>query len=67
MGEEITLRVSEREFHTILAALRYWADEECQAPHDYSEYMRVIAANGGEVVPLPRDEVVALCERINLL
>ncbi len=67
MGEEITLRVSEREFHTILAALRYWADEECQRGGGRTPFMNDIATDGGRVIALDWPEVDALCQRINLL
>lgn len=56
-----TLQVSEREFHTILAALRYWQDN----PSGGWRVENDIATNEGQVKPLDNDEIDDLCERIN--
>ena len=55
------ITVSEREHHTLLAALRMWqrATYENQRHHDE------IASNGGTVKPLSDREINHLCERIN--
>lgn len=58
------IEVNDREFHTILAALRWWQEggaSECS--HD--GMIDEIVSNGGEVEPLTVDEVDVLCERIN--
>ena len=59
----MNLEVSEREFHTILAALRCY--QEYLAVHliypDYDD----IASNLGQVVPLESPEVNALFDRLN--
>ncbi len=52
--------VSDRELHTVLAALRWWQGER---HHDYG--INDIATNGGTCKPLTLDEIDALCERIN--
>ena len=59
----MNLEVSEREFHTILAALRCYHDYLSAHPiyPDYDD----IASNLGEVEPLESREVNALFDRLN--
>jgi hypothetical protein len=58
-----TMEVSEREFHSILAALRCYQDYLNSHPiyPDYDD----IASNLGQFVPLESGEINALCERLN--
>ena len=54
------IKISIREFHTILAALRYWQrglDEDNDIDH--------IATNDGDIRALDDLEIDELCERIN--
>ena len=58
------IEVSDRELHTILAALRWWQQSGAgESLHD--DGIDDIASNGGEVEPLTVDEVDVLCERVN--
>ncbi len=57
------LEVSDRELHTVLAALRQW--QWIGAEYQYRIALEDIATNGGKVEPLTLDEIDALCERIN--
>lgn len=69
------LNVSDREFHTILAALRYWqhpdfgavgsGEESNKARADALEAIRSIATNEGTFDGLCEGEIDQLCERIN--
>ena len=62
---QFTLRVSAREFHTILAALRYY--QECGQGDATRQSPRIsdLASNLGEVQPLTSAEIDRLCLRIN--
>jgi len=58
--------VSEREFHTILAALRQRAFMMGKVPGGRSLHaVSGIATNLGEVEPLTEAEIDALCLRLN--
>jgi hypothetical protein len=57
------LRISEREFHTILAALRYY---QVQDPENLPEWTENLATNDGEVPALDEGEIDELCVRINI-
>jgi hypothetical protein len=59
----MNLEVSEREFHTILAALRCYQDYLTAHPiyPDYDD----IASNLGAVEPLESPDVNALFDRLN--
>ena len=59
----MNLEVSEREFHTILAALRCYHD--CLSAHPIYPDYDDIASNLGEVEPLESREVNALFDRLN--
>ena len=59
------LEVSDRELHTILAALRNW---HLQGAAEYllnCPKLLDIVTNGETCEPLTRDEIDGLCERIN--
>lgn len=63
------LRVTRREFHTIMAALRFWQVEAIDIDSNTIEspnYQKV-ASNNGLCEPLDFEEVDALCERINFV
>lgn len=52
------IEINDREFATVLAALRCYQEFGCSAED--------IATNGGEFEPLSDDEIDALCEGLNL-
>lgn len=55
------LNVDEREFATILAALRYWQRKEPL----YDSLEADIATDCGTLDPLTADQIDSLCERLN--
>jgi hypothetical protein len=67
------MHVDNRELATILAALRFW--QENNGPENAAESLghefecavsvNIIATDCGELEPLRREEIDALCERIN--
>lgn len=61
----VTVKVSDVEFHTILAALRYYQEHDQTNPAHRSEWIEDLATNGGEVIPLSADAIDQLCQRIN--
>lgn len=61
----ITLRVSAREFHTVLAALRYYQAQGQGEPGNRSQEIEDLASNLGQVQPLTKEEIDRLCERMN--
>jgi hypothetical protein len=63
----IVLRVTNQEFHTVLAALRYYQAHGQGDPSNRAEWVQDIASNGGAVAsPLGDQAIDALCERLNL-
>ena len=54
------LKATARELATILAALRFWQEQDAPPAHQYD-----IATDCGEFEPLDSDEIDALCERLN--
>ncbi len=56
------LEISDRELHTVLAALRLWQTGVGIFDHGA---LRDIVTNGGTHEPLTVDEIDRLCERIN--
>jgi hypothetical protein len=56
------LNVSDREFHTILAALRHYQEDVVDRYHPNEDE---IATNGGKIEPLNVVDIDQLCERIN--
>jgi hypothetical protein len=60
------LRVDEEEFHTILAALRYYQERGQGGPFNRSARIHEIATNSGAVMSsLDEDGIDQLCERLN--
>ncbi len=62
----IQLKVNEREFHTILAALRFYKVQGQSDPTSRSEAIDAIATNLRTVIALDDQGVDQLCERLNL-
>ncbi len=60
-----TFQVSEQEFHTILAALRYYQERGQGDPQNRSAWIDDIATNGGDVTALGDEDIDALCLRLN--
>jgi hypothetical protein len=58
----MTIEVTERQFHTILAGLRCWQRHIAQHPIYVDDD---IASNCGEVKPLTFEEIDDLCDRLN--
>ncbi len=56
------INISDREFHTTLAALRHYQETVVDR---YDPNEDDIATNGGSVAALDVDEIDTLCERIN--
>ncbi len=54
------LSVTPREFATILAALRFWQEQDAPPARQYD-----IATDCGEFEPLGNDEIDTLCEQLN--
>lgn len=55
-----TIRITTRELHFVLAALRLLQDHDAP-PH----HVREILTNGGQCRPLADEEIESLCERVN--
>ena len=64
-GKTVTLRVSMRAFHTILAALRFYQERGQCDSGKRSESIEELATNAGQAHALDADEIDELCERIN--
>ncbi|MCK4374765.1 MAG: hypothetical protein KAX19_05525, partial [Candidatus Brocadiae bacterium] len=65
--ERRPLDLDGRELATVLAALRYYQDENLQGGAGIpDEAIRDIASDGGRLKPLDFDEVGQLCERLNV-
>ena len=62
----IHLQVSEAEFHTILAALRFYQQQGQGDPANRSDAIHELATNADEVVSLDDEGIDQLCERINV-
>jgi len=61
----LTVQVIEPEFHTILAALRYYQERGLGKATNRSARIEDLATNGGQVVALDAAAIDQLCERIN--
>lgn len=61
----VTLRVSPREFHTIIAALRYFQEHGQCEPINRSAWIEDLASNLGQATALTALEIDQLCERLN--
>ena len=67
MSKPIAIRIDERELATILAALRFYQDENIQGGQVIpDEFIEEVATDGGLLKPLDFQEVSKLCERLNL-
>ena len=65
-AEDRLLDLDGRELATILAALRYYQAENLQADGEAADQAAgEIASDGGRLQPLTREEIDALCERLN--
>ena len=60
------IHVTDKEFHTILAALRYYQSHGQGDGYNRAPWIQEIASNAGEI-PRPLDDagINELCERIN--
>jgi len=56
-----TIKLTDNELATVLAALRYWEREGLMS----GGHEQVIASNDGDITPLDADGIDDLCERIN--
>ena len=66
LKEEFTLAVDERDLATILAALRFYQDENLRGRTEIPDRkINDIATDCGTLKPLNFDEVSRLCEKIN--
>jgi len=61
----LILRVADQEFHTILAALRFYQGRGQGEPVNHTDAIQDIATSGREVVPLDAAGIDNLCERLN--
>ncbi len=61
----ITVQVTAQEFHTIIAALRFYQESGMGDPGNRSDDIHDIACNGDETVSLDAVGIDNLCERIN--
>lgn len=61
----LTLQVSEQEFHTILAALRFYQEHSRGDPRNCSAWIDDSATNGGAVAVLDDKGIDDLCLRLN--
>jgi len=62
----LTVRLHPQEFHTILAALRYYQEQGQGEPSNRSDWIHDLATNGDEVISLNAEGIDQLCERLNL-
>lgn len=62
----ITLRVTAREFHSILAARRYYQGQWQGETENRLTLIEDLASNLGQVEPLTMEEIDKLCQRINV-
>ncbi len=62
----IQLKVNEREFHTILAALRFYQGHDQCELNGRSEAIDAIATNLRTVIALDDQGIDQLCEQLNL-
>jgi hypothetical protein len=61
----IKLHVNEPEFHTILAALRFYQEHRQYDSAQRSAWIEAIATNSGQVVSLDASSIDRLCQRLN--
>jgi len=60
-----TIRVSGRELHAILAALRLYQEMSTIGLAKRRPWIEELASNGGQVAPLDAAGLDRLCERLN--
>ena len=60
------INVDSQEFNTILAALRFYQENDQGTPSSRSDAIHDLATNGDAEVSLDNDAIDGLCERINL-
>lgn len=60
-----SIRITDREFHTLLAALRFYQEMGQGGPAERLPWIDDLASNGGKTVPLDFGGIDALCERLN--
>ncbi len=61
----LKITVSEAEFSTIMAALRFYQEQGQDNPAHRSSGIDSIATNEGQLTALDRPAIDSLCERIN--
>jgi hypothetical protein len=61
----LELHVRESEFHTILAALRFYQEHRQYDPAQRTAWIETIATNWGLVVALDDSGIEELCRRLN--
>ncbi len=61
----INIAVTEQEFYTIIAALRFYQESGMGDPGNRSDDIHALACNGDDVVSLDAVGIDNLCERIN--
>lgn len=61
----LEIHIREREFHTILAALRFYLEHRQDDPAQRSAWIETIATNWGQVVALDASGIEELCQRLN--
>lgn len=58
-------KFTDREFSTVLAALRYWQRNLEQGNVGEDDEFEPIASNAGALEPLDAEEIDLLCEQLN--
>jgi hypothetical protein len=58
--------MSEREWATVLAALRFYQEQGQTKPAQRSAWIEIIATDAGRFTALTADELEQLCHRLNL-
>lgn len=61
----LELHVSWPEFHTILAALRFYQEHRQDDPAQRSAWIDTLATNSGQIVALDATGINRLCHRMN--
>jgi hypothetical protein len=62
----LQLLVSEREWATVLAALRFYQERGQTKPAQRSAWIEVITTDAGRLTALTAEELEQLCLRLNL-
>ena len=61
----ITIQVTDQEFHTILAALRFYQEQGQGEPANRSDRIHELATNDDQQISLDDAGIDELCERLN--